>query len=57
MLTGRDKVAVERIELQWELAEGLGERTTGLDISLDVEQQLADSRVGVPATDNVERLQ
>ncbi len=56
LFAGGNEVAVERVEIQRILAECLRQRAAGLDVGLDVEQELGDRRVGVSATDDVESL-
>ena len=43
--------------MQRELAESLRQGTAGLDVGLDVEEQLADRRIGVAAPDDIEGLE
>jgi hypothetical protein len=57
LFAGRHQVAVQGVKLQWILPERLRKRTAGLDIGLDIQQQLAYGRVVVPATDDFEGLQ
>src|SRR5256885_9000622 len=51
------EVAVKRIDVQRVLAERRGERRAGLDLGLDLQQQLLHGRVGGALADDVERLQ
>src|SRR5258706_579435 len=57
LFASADQIAIKRIEVQRILAKRLGKTAPGLNIGLDIQQQLGNRRIAMPLGDNIKSLQ